>query len=136
MIGLVLVTHGHLAEEMLRTLEGVLGPISKIAAVSVPDDPDRFRAEIDAAFHAVDDGQGVLVLTDMVGDTATNLSLALARESSVEIIAGVNMPMVIKAATARGDMALDELAAFIRDYGKSHILWANERGRSSSGVRR
>jgi mannose PTS system EIIA component len=128
MIGIVLVTHGGLAEEMLRTLEGVLGRIPRIEAVSTEgDDPAILRARIANAIARVDDGEGSLILTDMYGDTATNLSLTLSRGAAVEVVAGTNMPMLIKAVSSRATLPLSELAAFIHDYGRRHIFWASRR---------
>jgi PTS system mannose-specific IIA component len=135
MIGIVVVTHGRLGEEMVRTLNGVLGPVPGLrAASSIEADPEIVKGEIRRILERVDDGDGVLVLTDMLGDTATNLSLMVAGASRAEVVAGVNMPMLIKAASARGTMGLRELAGFIRDYGREHIFWASERSRSADGA--
>ncbi len=135
MIGIVVATHGRLGEEMVRTLHGVLGPVPGLEAVSSSEaDPEVVKAEIRRMAERVDDGDGVLVLTDMLGDTATNLSLNFAGTSCAEVVAGVNMPMLIKAASARGTMALRELAGFIREYGRDHIFWASEHSRSTDGA--
>ncbi len=135
MIGIVVVTHGRLGEEMVRTLNGVLGPVPGLRAVSsIEADPEIVKGEIRRMLERVDDGDGVLVLTDMLGDTATNLSLMVAGASRAEVVAGVNMPMLIKAASARGTMGLRELAGFIREYGREHIFWASERSRSADGA--
>lgn len=135
MIGIVVVTHGRLGEEMVRTLNGVLGSVPGLEAVSSSEaDPEVVKAEIRHMAERVDDGDGVLVLTDMLGDTATNLSLNFAGTSCAEVVAGVNMPMLIKAASARGTMGLRELAGFIREYGRDHIFWASERSRSTDGA--
>jgi PTS system mannose-specific IIA component len=137
MIGIVLVTHGRLGEEMVQTLYGVLGPVAGLEAVSGSyGDPKAVESEIRRTVERVDDGGGVLVLTDMLGDTATNLSLAVARTSRAEVVAGVNMPMLVKAVSARGTMRLRELAGFIREYGRDHIFWASERGRPADGATR
>lgn len=137
MIGIVVVTHGRLGEEMVRTLYGVLGPVPGLEAVSSTDeDPEIVKGAIRRMVQRVDDGDGVLVLTDMLGDTATNLSLTIARTARAEVVAGVNMPMLIKAVSARRTMALRELAAFIREYGRDHIFWASERSRSADGAAR
>jgi PTS system mannose-specific IIA component len=132
MIGIVLVTHGRLGEEMVQTLYGVLGPVAGLEAVSGSyGDPKAVESEIRRTVERV-----VLVLTDMLGDTATNLSLAVARTSRAEVVAGVNMPMLVKAVSARGTMRLRELAGFIREYGRDHIFWASERGRPADGATR
>ena len=128
MVGMVVVGHGRLGEEMVQTLESVLGPTEAVAAVAAGagDDPEDIRARITAAVHGVDRGQGVLILTDMLGDTATNLSMAVARETGAEVVAGINMPILIKLATARKAMDASSLARFIQRYGQEHILWATE----------
>ncbi|MGH7821252.1 MAG: PTS sugar transporter subunit IIA [Candidatus Binatia bacterium] len=127
MIGIVVVTHGRLADEMLRTLRGVLGPLEQVEAVSAAntDDPERMQGEILDAIGRVETGDGSLILTDMFGDTATNLSLAVSRQTRCEVVAGVNMPMLVKAVTTRERLAVRELAALIHEYGRSHIFWAS-----------
>jgi len=135
MIGIVVVTHGRLGEEMVRTLNGVIGPVPALRAVSSTEtDPEIVKGEIRRMLERVNDGDGVLVLTDMLGDTATNLSLMVADTSRAEVVAGVNMPMLVKAASARGTMSLREFAGFIREYGRDHIFWATERSRSADGA--
>ena len=135
MIGIVVVTHGRLGEEMVRTLEGVMGPVARIEAVStVESDPEVVKAKLRRVIERSDDGDGALVLTDMLGDTATNLALTVADSRRAEVVAGVNMPMLLKAASARGTMGLREFAAFIRQYGRDHIFWASERSRSTDGM--
>lgn len=138
MIGLVLVTHGRLAEEMLSTLRTVLGSLEQIEAVStgVEEDPDVVGMKIRRAVERADRGEGSLILTDMLGDTATNLSLAISRERQAEVVAGVNMPMLVKAVTCRQEMTLQALADFIQGYGRDHIFWVSRGGkpaRSSHG---
>jgi PTS system mannose-specific IIA component len=126
MVGIVVVGHGRLAEEMVQTLEGVLGPLENLASVATTysDSPDAIRARIDAAVRRVDRGSGVIIVTDMLGDTPTNQSLAVARETGAEVVAGVNMPILIKLTTARGEMDARTLARFIQRYGQEHIFWA------------
>jgi PTS system mannose-specific IIA component len=101
---------------------------------STETDPEIVKGEIRHMLERVDDGDGVLVLTDMLGDTATNLSLMVADTSRAEVVAGVNMPMLVKAASARRTMGLRDLAGFIREYGRDHIFWASERVRSANGA--
>ena len=128
MVGIVVVGHGRLAEEMVQTLEGVLGPLEGV--VSVPttysDTPEAIRARVAGAVRDVDRGRGVIIVTDMLGDTPTNQSLAVARETGAEVVAGVNMPILIKLTTARGEMDARTLARFIQRYGQEHIFWATE----------
>ncbi len=128
MVGIVVVGHGRIGEEMVQTLESVLGPTEAVVAVATrfEDRPEDIRARVAAAVRAVDHGRGVLILTDMLGDTPTNQSLAVARETGAEVVAGVNMPILIKLATARGDMDGRSLARFIQRYGQEHIFWATE----------
>jgi len=137
MIAIVVVTHGRLGEEMVQTLRGVLGTVPRLEAVStIEADPEVVKAKIRRAIEHVEDGEGTLILTDMLGDTATNLSLNVAGGSRAEVVAGVNMPMLIKAATSRATMGLRDLAAFIREYGRDHIFWASERTRSNGAPSR
>ena len=128
MVGIVVVGHGRLAEEMVRTLEGVLGHVDGLeAVVNDPGDlRERVRARIEDAVRRVDRGRGVLILTDMLGDTETNQSLAIAHTCGAEVIAGVNMPMLIKLASARKQMDARALAGLLRRYGQDHIVWATE----------
>jgi PTS system mannose-specific IIA component len=128
MVGIVIVGHGRLAEEMVRTLEDVLGQVDALeAVVNDPADPlARVRARIEDAVRRVDRGQGVLILTDMLGDTETNQSLAIARTGGAEVVAGVNMPMLIKLASARKKMDARALASLLQRYGQEHIVWATE----------
>jgi PTS system mannose-specific IIA component len=128
MVGIVVVGHGRLAEEMVQTLEGVLGPISGLEAVatSTVDSPEAIRERIAGAVQRVDQGQGVIILTDMLGDTPTNQSVAIARETGAEVVAGVNMPILIKLTTSRGQMDAHALARFAQRYGQEHIFWATE----------
>jgi mannose PTS system EIIA component len=137
MVGIVVVGHGRLAEEMLRTLESVLGPVEAVEAVEARtgDTSDAIRANIRDAVDRVDRGQGVIILTDMLGDTPTNQSLAIARETGAEVVAGVNMPILVKLTTARRGMNATDLARLLWRYGQEHIFWATEpsaRGRAAN----
>lgn len=124
MVGVVVVGHGRLGEVLVETLTSVLGPVPHIVAVAsvAAESPDRLRDRIRAAVHQVDRGEGVLILTDMKGDTQTNQSLAVARECGAEVVAGVNMPMLIKLASGPERLPLADLAAFICRYGREHIV--------------
>ena len=126
MVGIVVVGHGRLGEEMVRILEGVLGPLDGLESVATAysDPPDAIRERIASAVRRVDRGAGAIILTDMLGDTPTNLSLAVARETGAEVVAGVNMPILVKLTTARRDMDARSLARFIQRYGQEHIFWA------------
>ena len=128
MVGIVVVGHGRLAEEMVQTLESVLGPIEALEGVSTSyeDSAAAIHDRIAAAVQRVDRGRGVIILTDMLGDTPTNQSMAIARQTGAEVVAGVNMPILIKLTTARGQMDAHTLAGFIQRYGQEHIFWATE----------
>ena len=135
MVGIVVVGHGRLANEMVQTLEGVLGPLEGVVSVSTAytDTPEAIRERIAAAVRQVDRGRGVIIVTDMLGDTPTNQSLAVAREIGAEVVAGVNMPILIKLTTARGQMDAHTLARFIQRYGQEHIFWATAPAAPSTG---
>jgi mannose PTS system EIIA component len=128
MIGLVLVTHGRLAEEFLSALEHVVGRQERIATVAIgPDDKiDVRRADIERAVASVNSGQGVIILTDMFGGTPSNLSISLLRTGEVEVVAGLNLPMLVKLARVRKDATLDEAAAKAQDAGRKYINVASK----------
>jgi len=140
MIGIVLVGHGALAPAVLRSLESVLGrPVPGMVAVgaNVDDTLASLRAKIAAAMESVEEGDGTIILTDMYGDTATNVSMALARDARIQVVTGANLPILVKVISARHDMPLEQLAAFIVDYGRDHILRAcPESGARSPRTRR
>lgn len=122
----VIVTHGHLAGELLAAAEMIVGPISHIAAVSIGwhDDVDAARDEVQRAITRVSQGRGVLLLTDMFGGTPTNIASMFLEEGSVEVITGTNLPMVIKLATASAEDSLAEIARKICDQGRQGIYLA------------
>jgi len=126
MIGLVLVTHGRLAAEFLSALEHVVGPQEAAAAVCIDanDDMEQRRAEIIASVARVDRGAGVVLLTDMFGGTPSNLAISVMGPGRVEVIAGVNLPMLIKLASVR-DKPLDEAVASAQDAGRKYISVAS-----------
>ncbi|HEU4874815.1 MAG TPA: PTS sugar transporter subunit IIA [Pyrinomonadaceae bacterium] len=122
----VIVTHGHLAGELLAAAEMIVGPISHIAAVSIGwhDDVDAARDEVQRAITRVSQERGVLLLTDMFGGTPTNIASMFLEEGSVEVITGTNLPMVIKLATASAEDSLAEVARKICDQGRQGIYLA------------
>jgi PTS system mannose-specific IIA component len=130
MVGIVVVGHGRLGAEMVQALESVLGPVEAMEAVvtAATDRPEDISGRLRSAVARVDRGEGALILTDMLGDTATNQSLALAREEHgrVEVVAGINMPILIKLASVRHNMDARALAQFLKRYGQEHIFWATE----------
>lgn len=127
MIGLVIVTHGRLAEEFVSAMEHVVGPQRAVRAVSIgpEDDMERRRHDIVAAAHAVDDGAGVILLTDMFGGTPSNLAISVMEETRAEVIAGLNLPMLIKLAGLRGRQPLAECVAAAQDAGRKYISVAS-----------
>ena len=129
MVGIVVVAHGRMAEAMVNVLEGILGPAEAVEAVTTSpwDGSDAILGRLEGAVRRVDCGGGVLILTDMLGDTQTNLSVALAEQTGAEVVAGVNMPMLIKVAAERDRADVRALAALLTRYGQEHIRWATER---------
>ena len=126
MVGIVVVGHGRIAEEAVRTLQSVVGTIDAFEAVSTStiERAEEIRARIGEAVTRVRRDRGVLILTDMLGDTQTNQSISIAREMGAEVVAGVNMPMLVKATTARGGCDARALAELLTRYGRDHIVWA------------
>jgi PTS system mannose-specific IIA component len=128
MIGLVLVTHGHLALELVAALEHVVGPQENIATVCIgpDDDMEQRRQEIVTKTADVNVGDGVIVLTDMFGGTPSNLAISIMEKSQIEVIAGVNLPMLIKLASIRGSQAIDDAATEAQDAGRKYINIASQ----------
>jgi PTS system mannose-specific IIA component len=122
----VIVTHGQLASELLAAAEMIIGPISHIAAVSIGwhDDVDAARDEVQRAITRVSQGRGMLLLTDMFGGTPTNIASMFLEEGVIEVVTGVNLPMVIKLATSTTDDSLPEIARKICDQGRQGIYLA------------
>jgi PTS system mannose-specific IIA component len=127
MIGLVIVSHGRLADELVAATEHVVGPMDALLAVCIgpDDDMERRRGDIRDSIADADRGEGVLVLTDMFGGTPSNLAISLLDPGKVEVIAGVNLPMLIKLAEARSRTDLDSLARMGVDAGKRYIAIAS-----------
>lgn len=123
MIGLVLVTHGRLAAEFVAALEHVVGPQERVQAVCIgaDDDIEARRAEIVRAIRDVDDGAGVVVLTDMFGGTPSNLAISTMDRKGVEVIAGVNLPMLIKLASLRSAEPLPQAVVAAQEAGRKYI---------------
>lgn len=127
MIGLVLVTHGRLAQELRAALEHVVGAQTAIEPISIQpdDDIEQRRSDIVDAVARVDDGSGVVILTDMFGGTPSNLAISVMANGKVEVIAGVNLPMLVKLSSARTTMALPEAVDAAKDAGKKYISVAS-----------
>lgn len=128
MIGMVLVTHGRLADELIAALEHVVGPQGFIAAVCIgpDDDMEQRRAEILQSTRDMDNGDGVVLLTDMFGGTPSNLAISVMDTANVEVIAGVNLPMLIKLASVRDSQPINEAVASAQEAGRKYINIASQ----------
>lgn len=128
MIGLVLVTHGRLAEEFVVAMEHVVGKQDRIAPICIgpEDDMESRRADIAAAIKSVDSGRGVIVLSDLFGGTPSNLAISLMEAGRIEVIAGINLPMLIRLGSARKSMKVTDAVAAARDAGRKYITVASE----------
>ena len=128
MIGLVLVTHGQLATEFRAALEHVVGQQEALETVSIgpEDDMEERRRDIVSAVERVNDGSGVILLTDMFGGTPSNLAISVMEAGRVEVLAGVNLPMLIKLASVRGENALDDAACAAQEAGRKYTNVASK----------
>jgi PTS system mannose-specific IIA component len=128
MIGLVLVTHGRLASEFIVAMEHVVGPQQQIAGICIgpEDDMEERRSQIADAIKAVDGGVGVIILTDLFGGTPSNLAISLMKSDKIEVIAGVNLPMLIRLDGARKTMDVRGAVAAAREAGRKYISVASE----------
>lgn len=127
MIGMVLVTHGHLATEFRAALEHVVGPQKQLVSISIgpEDDMERRRADILEAIHKADSGDGVVLLTDMFGGTPSNLAISVMNGGHVEVLAGVNLPMLIKLASVRDTATLEQAVLQAQDAGRKYVYIAS-----------
>jgi PTS system mannose-specific IIA component len=127
MIGLVLVSHGRLAEELRLALEHVVGPQRNVATICIgpDDDMEARRSDIQNSIATVDTGDGVVLLTDMFGGTPSNLAISLMNRPGVEVIAGVNLPMLVKLAKVRGKQTLPECVDCAQTAGRKYIAAAS-----------
>jgi mannose PTS system EIIA component len=127
MIGMVLVTHGHLATEFQAALEHVVGPQRQLRTVTIgpDDDMERRRLDIIQAVSDVDTGEGVVVLTDMFGGTPSNLAISVMEGARVDVVAGINLPMLIKLASVREDASLDQAVVQAQEAGRKYISVAS-----------
>lgn len=128
MIGMVLVTHGHLATEFRAALEHVVGPQKQIVSISIgpEDDMERRRSDIIAAIKQADTGDGVVVLTDMFGGTPSNLAISVMNGGKVEVLAGINLPMLIKLASVRDTQPLEQAVLQAQDAGRKYVYIASK----------
>jgi len=128
MIGLVLVTHGRLAEEFVAAMEHVVGPQENVCSISIgpDDDMEKRRKDILQAVVDVDTGDGVVLLTDMFGGTPSNLAISIMDKAKVEVIAGINLPMLIKLAGLRDSRGLEEAVSEAQEAGRKYINVASK----------
>lgn len=128
MIGVLITTHGNLGRELIKAAELIKGPISDISHVSVDQtkDVEDIKKEIGNAIKKLDKGKGVLVLTDLFGGTPSNISLSFMKEEKVEVLSGVNLPMLLKLSEIKENVSLREFACFIKEYGQKNISLASE----------
>jgi mannose PTS system EIIA component len=128
MIGIVIVTHGRLAAEFIHAVEHVVGQQANMEAICIgPDDKmDLRRKDIADAVAKVETGKGVVILTDMFGGTPSNLAISLLQEGKVEVVAGLNLPMLVKLARIRGDCTLHKAVAAAQDAGRKYINIASQ----------
>ncbi len=129
MVGVIIVTHCRLGEELIAAAQLVIGEeLKQFQSVSIlpQEGSEEIREKIIAAIRKVEGGEGILILTDMYGGTPSNISLSFLEEKKIEVITGVNLPMLLKLATYPNNMDLESLAAFITDYGQKNINLASE----------
>jgi PTS system mannose-specific IIA component len=128
MIGVLITTHGNLGSELIKAAELIRGSLKGIIHVSV--DPAKgvedLKKEISTSIKKLDQGRGVLILTDLFGGTPSNIALSFLKEGKVEVITGVNLPMLLKLPDIREGMSLKEFAQYIKDYGIKNISLASE----------
>ena len=128
MIGVLITTHGELGSELIKAAELIKGSMKGVLHISVDQTKglEDIRKEISTAIKKLDQGKGVLILTDLFGGTPSNVSLSFMKEGKVEVITGVNLPMLLKISDVREKMALKEFSQFIKDYGIKNICVASE----------
>ena len=128
LVGALLVTHGKLGDELIAVTRRIVGSFNHMTAVTIGwnDDVDASESKIEKAVSSIDAGHGVIILTDMFGGTPSNISMPFQSPGKVEVITGVNLPMVVKIASQRGDEILNVLASKVRDQGKRQITIAGE----------
>ena len=128
MIGVVLVTHGNLATELVKVMEHVVGPQDQLTTITIApdDDMEKRREDILNSVQFVDKGLGVIILTDMFGGTPSNLAISIMEQAKIDIIAGVNLPMLIKLASVRSTETISDAVAQAREAGQKYIMVASQ----------
>ncbi len=128
MIGVLITTHGNLGNELIKVAELIKGPLNDILHICVDQakDVEDLKKEISNAIKKLDKGKGVLVLTDLFGGTPSNISLSFMKEGKVEVLTGVNLPMVLKLSEIKENVTLRDFACLIKNYGEKNIMLASE----------
>lgn len=128
MFGTLITTHGNLGNELIKSAELIKGPLENIMHICIDQtkDVEDLKKEINIAIKKLDKGKGVLILTDLFGGTPSNISLSFMKEDKVEVLTGVNLPMLLKLSEAGDDMTLREFACLIKNYGEKNIMLASE----------
>jgi PTS system mannose-specific IIA component len=128
MIGVLITTHGNLGNEFLKVAEMIKGTLKSVVCISVDQTKgvEELKKDMTATIKKLDQGQGVLILTDLFGGTPSNLSLSLLKEGKVEVVTGINLPMLLKLTDIREKMNLQDFANHVKDYGRKNIYLASE----------
>jgi PTS system mannose-specific IIA component len=128
MVGVLITTHGNLGNELIVAAELIKGPLTGILHVSIDQTKgvEDLKKEIGNAIKKLDKGRGVIVLTDLFGGTPSNISLSFLKEGKVEVVTGVNLPMMLKLSEFKEEMSLKDYACMIKEYGKKNISLASE----------
>ena len=127
-IGVVLVTHGNLATELVKVMEHVVGPQTQLTTITIgpDDDMEKRREDILSSVQLVDKGLGAIILTDMFGGTPSNLAISIMEQANIDIIAGVNLPMLIKLASVRSTETISDAVTQAREAGQKYIMVASQ----------
>jgi len=128
MVGILITTHGNLGEEMIKAMEMIKGGLKGVMHLSMDQtkSADELKKEIATAIKKLDQGQGVLILTDLFGGTPSNIALSFLKQSKVEVVTGVNLPMLLKLSELKENMSLMEVATTVKEYGIKNIYLASE----------
>ncbi len=128
MFGTLITTHGNLGNELIKSAELIKGPLEDIMHICIDQtkDVEDLKKEINNAIKKLDKGKGVLILTDLFGGTPSNISLSFMKEGKVEVLTGVNLPMMLKLSEVEEDMTLRDFACLIKNYGEKNIMLASE----------
>ncbi len=128
MIGVLITTHGNLGNELIKAAELIKGPLTGVLHISTDESKgvEDLKKEMGNAIKKLDKGKGVLILTDLFGGTPSNISLSFLKEGKVEVVTGVNLPMMMKLSDIKAETTLSEYACMIKEYGKKNISLASE----------